>query len=124
MYHEYARKTFVAAEPIAANVAVTLCANGVKACTASDIPVGFSDIPAFEAGSPISVRLINLAGTVEVKISGAVAKGDALSPAAAGALKKAAALPYCGIAMEAGSDGDIIAVMPFLQITTTAATAD
>ena len=122
MYHEYARKTFVAAEPIAANVAVTLCADGVKACTASDVPVGFSDIPAFEAGSPISVRLINLAGTVEVKISGAVAKGDALSPAAAGALKKAAALPYCGIAMEAGSDGDIIAVMPFLQLTTTAAT--
>ena len=121
MYHEYARATFPAAEAIAANVAVTLCANGVKVCTASDIPVGFSDIPAFEAGSPISVRLINLAGTVEVKISGTVAKGDTLSPAAAGALKKAAAFPYCGIAMEAGSDGDIITVRPFLQLAAAAA---
>lgn len=118
MYHEYARVTFVAAEPIAANVAVTLCDGGVKTCSATDIPVGFTDLPAFEAGAHITVRLINIAGTAEVKISGAVAKGDALSPAANGAVAKGAALPYCGLAMEAGSDGDIITVMPFLQLAT------
>lgn len=116
MHYEIARATFVAAEPIASNVAVTLAENGVKTCGASDIPVGFTDLPAFEAGAHITVRLLNLAGTAEVKISGTVAKGDMLSPAASGALKKSTALPICGRAMEAGSEGDIIQIMPFLVV--------
>ena len=89
--------------------AVKMTADGaVVATTATDEVLGFIQREA-KAGE---VAQIMIDGITMAKASAAIAKGDHVAAAAAGAVAKATTGKFCGIAMEAATAaGDIIPVL-------------
>ncbi len=84
--------------------------------------IGYAEY-AVATGELVAVRIRNYNGTVEAIAGEALAKGAVLYGAAAGKVKDTSAGSAIGIALEeATADGDIIEVVDFTVMSTTAAT--
>lgn len=112
-YTENAHKTFVAAGPVSKGKLVAFGPDGLTSCNATGKPVGVAESTVV-SGEPVTVRLFNAGGTVEVVAGGTFAVGDAVAPKADGSCVKQAgdAVPF-GVALGAGASGAIVEILPY-----------
>ncbi|HML56007.1 MAG TPA: DUF2190 family protein [Solidesulfovibrio magneticus] len=109
------RRTFPASAALNAYRLVTLVAGAVSECDAEDAPLGVVEYPV-AAGDPVSIRLLNCSGTIELEASGAVAAGDLVVLAAGGTVVKdpgAGARTVIGRSLAAVTAGGVIEVVPW-----------
>jgi hypothetical protein len=118
-------RTFTAtAVALAARIRVkhTAGAATVEVAGAGEQHVGVTEY-ACAASSEVALKLLNFPGSVEMTASKIIAVGATIYGAAAGKVSDAAVGSAIGIALEAaGANGDIIEVLPFHVLSTTAAT--
>jgi len=121
-------RTFVANDAsIAAFLRVKLTsASGhqVELAGTGEVHIGIvQPSPLIANGSPVTLKLANAPGTVKVVAGGAVTIGATLYGAAAGRVDDVSSGSAIGIALNsAGAAGDIIEMLPFNVLSTTAAT--
>lgn len=112
--YQHNPKTFRASGTIAQNTFVAITSGGlVKTAGADDAPIGVAVLPAASAGNWTTVDLLSKGGTMQVVAGGSVSAGDKLAPDSAGkAVSATSSGGVYGIALQGGSSGAIIEVMP------------
>lgn len=112
-YHENSRKTFAAVALIPADSLVKLTAAGVEVCGAGDLPLGVTETGARMADDPVSVRMLNTPGTVEVVASAAITAAQLLTSGANGSVvPHSGSAPVVGMALCTAASGGIVELMP------------
>lgn len=121
-------RTFTANGALGANVRVKLTNASttvpiqVESAGAGEQHVGVTEHAAAD-GAAVAVRLRTAPGTVEVTAADSFAVGATLYGAASGRVSDSSSGTAIGIAAEsAGAGGDIVEMVPFTVISTTAAT--
>lgn len=112
-YHENSRKTFSAAGIIPADSLVKLTASGIDVCGAGELPLGVTETGARMADDPVSVRMLNTPGTVEVVASAAITAAQLLTSGANGSVvPHSGSGPVVGMALCTAASGGIVELMP------------
>lgn len=122
------KRTYLAGEALAVNRHVKVETGTVTTppevvyADAGEQHIGVTEF-AVADGDPITIRLRTYPGTVEVTAAGAFSVADVLYAANDGKVDDASSGSAIGIAHEeATADGDIVEMIPFAVLSTTAAT--
>lgn len=128
MAENYGLRTYTANGALGANVRVKLTSPSatvppqVEIAGSGEQHIGITETAA-ASGDAVAVRLRTYPGTQEMTAADSFAVGATLYGAAAGKVTDSAAGSAIGIAMEAAAnDGDVVEVVPFNVLSTTAAT--
>lgn len=98
---------------VAANIRVKLTATRtITPAAEAEQEIGVTRIASKNNLETVEVRLTNAPGSVEVKLSGTVTRGDTVKRQAAGEVGPGGSGTAYGIADGDGVDGDVIPVFP------------
>ncbi len=113
--YQHNPKTFQASGTIAQNTFVAITSGGmVKTAGAADAPIGVAVLPASASGL-LTVDLLSKGGTMQVVCGGTVACGASVKPDSAGKAVTVSSGAAYGIALQGGTSGAIIEVMPCVR---------
>lgn len=115
---ECCTKSFTAGEAIAKDLLVRLNGLKIEVCQATETPIGVAQNAAFADGDVIPVRLLSTQGTIKVTCGAGVAAGAVLYAINSGKVDDADPTSgvKCGYSLEAGDSGDVIEMLPALQL--------
>jgi hypothetical protein len=127
MAENYGLRTYTANGALGANVRVKLTSESatvppqVEVAGLGEQHIGVTEF-AVASGSPVTIRLRTYPGTQEMVAADSFAVGATLYGAASGKVSDSSSGSAIGIAMEAaGQDGDVVEVVPFNVLSSTAA---
>lgn len=110
-------KTYTAGEALEANRVVKVSGGTVVYADSTDSGIGATRAKV-ASGDPVGVKLFSKSGTLKIECAAAVAEAATVYIKNDGKIDDADAGSdvKCGMALEAGDAGDIIEVLPALQL--------